>query len=206
MMKPSIQTITVRNLVTFLSVLAIITLFITGVNFRGLSKQAMTDQALAHAELVKSGLTAQMKAGIMDKRDYYLEEIMHLYNVNALHVIRGQPIIEQFGSGKAMERRFDAVTKQAFETKHPVFILDEYTLRPTVRAIIPYIATSEANLNCLGCHQVPAGTVLGAVDIELDVTDYQRRSLAVLAGLARSICSTPRSLHIVTCCERKIGN
>ncbi len=184
MMKPSIQTITVRNLVTFLSVLAIITLFITGVNFRGLSKQAMTDQALAHAELVKSGLTAQMKAGIMDKRDYYLEEIMHLYNVNALHVIRGQPIIEQFGSGKAMERRFDAVTKQAFETKHPVFILDEYTLRPTVRAIIPYIATSEANLNCLGCHQVPAGTVLGAVDIELDVTDYQRRSLAVLAGLA----------------------
>ncbi len=183
-MKPSIQKITVRNLITFLSVLAIITVFITGVNFRGLAKQAMRNQALAHAELVKSGLTAHMKAGIMDKRDYYLEEIMRLHNVNSLHVIRSEPIIGQFGSGKALEREFDSVTKQVFETKQPVFILDEYTLRPTVRATIPYIATSEGKLNCLGCHQVPAGTVLGAVDIELDVSDYQRRSLVVLAGLA----------------------
>jgi response regulator RpfG family c-di-GMP phosphodiesterase len=183
MIKPSIQSITVRNLVTFLLVLAIITVFITGVNFRGLSKQAMRDQALAHAELVKSGLTAHMKAGIMDKRDYYLEEIMRLHKVNMLHVIRGAPIIAQYGGGSSLEGTFDAVTKQAFETKQPVFILDEFTLRPTVRAIIPYIATREGKLNCLGCHQVTEGTVLGAVDIELDVSDYQRRSLLVLAGL-----------------------
>ncbi len=184
MMKPSIQKITVRNLVTFLLVLAIITVVITGMNFRGLSKQAMKNQALAHAELVKSGLTAQMKAGIMGTRDYYLEEIMRLHNVNSLHVIRGELINEQYGSGRALERKIDPVTKQAFDTQQPVFILDEYTLRPTVRAIIPYIATSEGKLNCLGCHRVPAGSVLGAVDIELDVKDYQRRSLAVLAGLA----------------------
>jgi response regulator RpfG family c-di-GMP phosphodiesterase len=144
----------------------------------------MKNQALAHAELVKSGLTAHMKAGIMDKRDYYLEEIKRLHNVNALHVIRSELIVREFGGGKTLEKEFDAVTKQAFETKQPVFVLEEYTLRPMVRATIPYIATSEGNLDCLGCHQVPAGTVLGAVYTELDVTDYQRRSLLVLAGLA----------------------
>ncbi len=183
-MKPSIQKITVRNLITFLLLLAIITVFITGYNFRGLSKQAMINQALAHAELVKSGLTAQMKAGIMSTRDYYLEEIKRLHNVNALHVVRGEPINRQYGSGRTLEKEVDEVTRSAFATGQPVFTLNEFTLHPTVRAIIPYIATNQGNLNCLGCHQVPEGTVLGAVDIELDVKDYQRRSLVVLAGLA----------------------
>jgi response regulator RpfG family c-di-GMP phosphodiesterase len=183
MLKPSIKTIIVKNLVNFLLILAMIMLIVTGINFRALSKQAMENQALAHAELVKSGLTAHMKGGIMDKRDYYLEEIRQLHEVNALHIIRGDSVTHQFGLGKSIEKIVDKDTKEAFDTKEPVYILNEFSIHPSIRAIIPYIAHQDGPLNCLICHKVEEGTVLGAVDIELDVTSYRNHSLLVLAGL-----------------------
>lgn len=183
LIKPSIKTITVKSLVNVLSILALILLLITGLNFRSLSTQAIENQALAHAELVKAGLTAHMKADIMDRRDYYLNEIKGLRNVNALSVIRGEVVTRQFGPGKAQEQAADHIAKQAFDTKKPVFILNEFSLQPTARVIIPYIASQQGGLNCLSCHNVAEGTVLGGIDIELDVKEYRNHALWVMVGL-----------------------
>ncbi|MDP1898614.1 MAG: hypothetical protein Q8K43_12085, partial [Sulfurimicrobium sp.] len=147
--KPSIKTITVKSLINVLSVLALALLLITGLNFRSLSTQAIENQALAHAELVKAGLTAHMKAGIMDRRDYYLDEIKELHHINALNIIRGDAVTKQFGPGKAQEQAADSIAKQTFDTRKPVFILNEFSLQPSVRIIIPYIASQQGRLNCL---------------------------------------------------------
>ncbi|MFA5243153.1 MAG: HD domain-containing phosphohydrolase [Sulfuricella sp.] len=158
-------------------------LLITGLNFRSLSTQAIENQALAHAELVKAGLTAHMKAGIMDRRDYYLDEIKDLLHVNTLNIIRGDVVTRQFGPGKAQEQVADGIAKQAFDTKQPVFILNEFSLQPTARVIVPYIASQQGGLNCLTCHNVAEGTVLGGIDIELDVKEYRNHALWVMVGL-----------------------
>lgn len=181
--KPSIQSITVKNLISFLLALALILLIVTGINFRSLSKQAIESQALAHAELVKSGLTAHMKGGIMEKRNYYLKEIRELHQVNQLHIIRGEQVITQFGMGGELEKVADADAKRALISGHPVFVLNEFTAHPSIRAIIPYTASTQGELNCLSCHDVKEGSVLGAVDIELDVTEYRNQSLLVISGL-----------------------
>lgn len=182
-MKPSIKTITVKNLITFLLVMVTLLLVITGVNFRYLSTQAVENHALAVAELVKAGLTAHMKGGIMDKREYYLREIMALNQIKQLHIIRSNEVTLQFGSGTHLERLPDATTREVFETRKPIFILDEFSTTPSIRAIIPYVATPVGSLNCLSCHDVPNNTVLGAVDLQIDVTQYRNQSLMVLAGL-----------------------
>lgn len=184
MAKPSIKTLTVRSLVNFLLVLAVILLVITGYNFRTLSESAIRDQALASAELVRAGLTAHMKAGIMDKRDYYLEEIRQLQKIDQLRIVRSIEVDHQYGPGGDMEKSMDDVAQQAFESLEPVFVLDEWSMRPSMRVIIPYIASAEGSLNCLSCHEVKAGTVLGAVDMEMDVSEYRNHSLAVLAGIS----------------------
>ena len=181
--KPSIKTITVKSLVNVLLVLVLALLLITGLNFRSLSTRTIENQALAHAELVKAGLTAHMKADIMDRRDYYLNEIRVLHHVNTLDIIRGDAVTKQFGPGKARERGADAVTKQIFDARKPVFILNEFSLQPTVRAIIPYIASQQGEFNCLACHNVTEGTVLGAVDVELDIREYRDHALWVMLGL-----------------------
>lgn len=182
--KPSIKTITVKSLINVLLILAFILLFITAFNFRSLSTKALENQALAHAELVKAGLTAHMKAGIMDRRDYYLNEIRELHQIKSLNIVRGDAVTSQYGPGKAWERVADPVAKQAFDAKQPVFILNEFAVHPTIRVIIPYIASQQGAFNCLACHSVDEGAVLGAVDIELDVTEYRNHAAWVMVGLA----------------------
>lgn len=184
MKKPSIKTITVRTLVTFLLVLAVIMLIITTLNFRALSKQALEDQALSYAELIRAGLTAHMKADIMDKRDYFLGEIQQLHQINKLTIIRSREVSAQFGKGRMNEHEIDsvdAIARSAFDTMKPVFELNEFSYRPTIRVVVPYIASPGGSLNCLACHNVTAGTVLGAVDIEIDATKYRNYSLTVIA-------------------------
>ena len=203
MSKPSIKTITVKYLINFLLVLAVILLIITGFNFRTLSKNATENQALAHAELVKAGLTAHMKAGIMDKRDYYLNEIRQLHQINRLQIIRSEEVNAQFGPGKHFEKATDNVPMLAFASKQPVFLMNEWAANPTMRVIIPYIASSNGALNCLNCHDVKEGTVLGVVDIEIDVTDYRNYSLLMLIGvlcmssffLFLIVLNTSRTIH-----------
>ena len=185
-MKPSIKTITVRTLVNFLLVLAVVMLVITGLNFRALSKQALEDQALSHAELVRAGLTAHMKADIMDKRDYFLEEIQQLHQINRLNVIRSNEVSNQFGRARAIEHEVDnvdAIARRAFDTMEPIFVLNEFSYKPTIRAVVPYIASPVGSLNCLACHNVAEGTVLGAVDIEMDASKYRNHSLVIISGM-----------------------
>ena len=203
MINPSIQTLVIKNLINFLLILALVVVAIAGVNYRSLSKQAIENQALAHAELVRAGLTAHMKGNIMHKRSYYLDEIRQLHNISSLEIVRGASITAQFGAGMKYEKVADEITKQVFITKQPLFIMNEFTLAPTIRAIIPYIASSEGDLNCLSCHQVDEGAVIGAVDIVMDVREYQRRSFMVLVGIFITIViftslillNTARTIH-----------
>lgn len=180
MTKPSIRTITVRNLITFLLAAALILLVIFGINFRFIGHKIIKNKAIAISEVIKAGLTAHMKAGIMDKRDYFLEEIRSLYEVNQVSIIRSVHVTNQFGLGRKIEKEADSITGSVFDSRKPIFILDEFSLTPTVKAVIPYIASSDGALNCLSCHHVDEGTVLGAVEIELNLKEYQEIGTIVL--------------------------
>ncbi|MFC1748977.1 HD-GYP domain-containing protein [Pseudomonadota bacterium] len=185
MKKPSIKTITVKSLINVLLAIAITVLLITGYNFRAISKAAIENQALAHAELVKAGLTAHMKAGIMELRAYYLGEIKELHQITELEIIRGEEVSKQFGPGNPVWERnsMDGLAREAFSLAEPRFLITEFSMRPSIRVVIPYIASSQGALNCLSCHMVEEGTVLGAVDMVLDVTDYRNHAVIALGGL-----------------------
>lgn len=183
MKKPSIKTITVKNITTVIFIMVAMLLLITGLNFRALSKAAIENQSLAHAELVKAGLTAQMKAGVMTNENFYLTEIRELNKINKITIIRGEAISKQFGTTTPESIYKDKPVEQAFTTKKTIFTIDELNFTPTIRAVIPYIATSHGSSNCLSCHAVPEGSVLGVIDITLDVTEYRNQSLLVLASI-----------------------
>lgn len=42
---------------------------------------------------------------------------------------------------------------------------------------MPYVARSTGAVNCLACHEVPEGTVLGAISLTMDLTD--QRTIAI---------------------------
>jgi len=189
MNKPSIQNITLRHIVNLLILLAIVTVFMTGYHFHQLSQKALYNQALVHAEIVKAGLTAHMKAEVMPKRDYFLEEINQLENIRSLNIIRGPAVINQFGIGKHVVNTPNNENRSVFETSEALYIPNEFSITPSVRVIIPYIASSEGVLNCLICHQAEEGDVLGAIDLVLDISGYMRWSyLVFISILLISVC------------------
>ncbi len=181
MKKPTIRKITVKSLITFFLVMLMFLATIIGINFRNLSNQAIINQAFANAKLVEAGLTAHMKAGMTDKRDFYLHEIRQLYDVKQLRLVAAQVILDQYGKTRDQQASGDFITDEVFASGEPRFEFNEFSTTPFIRAVIPYIASKRGSLDCLECHQVEEGTVLGVVDIELDVSQYQHWSLFILA-------------------------
>lgn len=146
----------------------------------------MQESVLSIAQTVKAGLTAHMKSGMMDKREYFLKEISNAPNIKTLSIIRSDEVTKQFGKGFQNEKKVDQKIKDIFQSKTNYFVLNEWGDKATIHAIIPYIASSKGNLNCLQCHHVPENTVLGAVEIELDVTEYRNLAwdyLLILFGI-----------------------
>jgi len=172
MLKPSIKTITINKLLSFLILAALTMAIIMVFAFRALSHNILQNEAIAISKIIKAGLTSHMKAGIMDKRDYFLNEIKTVHDIKQIAIIRAPAVNRQFGAGP-LEKELNSLANKVFQTKLPEFIIDDFDAIPTIRAVIPYIATMQGNLNCLGCHQVEEGAVLGAVDITLDVTKYR---------------------------------
>jgi len=180
MQKPTLKSITLKNLITFLMLLTVVTLIILAANFRQISIQIVEDKALAIAEVVKAGITSHMKGGIMAKRDYFLTEISSLTLVSDLAIVRSNEVNNQFGQGRHFERAMDDTTRRAFETKQPVFLMHDVSLNPHMRAIVPFVASSEGKLNCLQCHKVEEGTVLGALDLKIDLTEYRNVTVRLI--------------------------
>lgn len=172
-MQKNITQLTIKRLLPLLIALSLSTIIVIGWNFRSLVMASMKEHILSIAQITKAGLTAHMKTGQMDKRAYFLEEIATDPHIKSIRIVRTDAVTHQFGRSSVGEIAPDAPLLSILEKKEPYYELDEWGRRAVFRAVVPYIATSQGNLNCLHCHHVPENTVLGAVDIRLDVTEYR---------------------------------
>ena len=180
MNKPSIKSITLKNLIRFFLLLLLVLAAAIAFNFRSFYMLIVEEKAQDVAGIIKAGLTSHMKAGIMDKRDYFLKEISQSYEIESLAIIRSKDVNDQFGPGNAYEKPMDDFSKTVFETKEPAILWSDTADSVKIRAVIPYQATSEGNLNCLLCHVVPEGTVLGALDMEINATQYRNMTVGYI--------------------------
>ena len=180
MKKPSIKSITLKNLVPFFLLLIVALTVILTINFRTYAKSMVEDKVLDIAEVIKAGLTAHMKANTMDQREYFIQEVTSLYEVKSIHIIRSKELIAQYGSGNRLEKTPDTKTQVVLDEKKPFYEWEEFGKEIKIRAIIPFQATTDGTLNCLSCHNVPEGTVLGAVDMQFDGTAYRDTALTYI--------------------------
>ena len=181
MEKPSLRAITLKTILSVILIAAFLVTIFIAFSFRMLSHRIIKNQAIATSELIKAGLTSHMKAEIMQKRDYFLDEIKTLHYINSITVIRSKEVNEQFGPGLDRENKTDKMVVEVFQNREPLFNVDEFNYNPKIRAVIPFIAKEEGSQNCLSCHHVKAGTVLGVVDMNLDLTYYRNISIVFLA-------------------------
>ena len=169
--KRTIKYITIVRLVQLFSIAIIALLIIVLLGYRYLFQNVMENKALEISNLVKAGLTSHMKANIMDKRDYFLNEIKNIPNVSNIEIIRSSSLDNQFGKSKFHQELEGASLKNKLFPREPQYRWND--AEGKLKAIIPYMASSNEKLNCLACHNVQDGDILGAVELTLDISIYQ---------------------------------
>jgi len=129
------------------------------------------DFAATVNEMTMAGLTGMMITGTVAQRDVFLDQIKELSAVRDLKVLRGEATAKLYGPGHAAERATDAAESAALASGEAVMRVerdDQYGEH--LRVVLPARASSNyLGKDCLICHQVPEGAVLGAVSMRISL-------------------------------------
>jgi methyl-accepting chemotaxis protein len=178
------------------------------------------DFARSVHQMTMASLTGMMITGTVGERAVYLDQVKSTDNVKALEVIRGDAVKQQFGEGIALGRELSADEKAAMAGRKSVFHVDEAAGFFT--AAIPAIAQRNyLGKDCLGCHVVKEGEVLGVVSMKISlerVNGQAKAFMAKIGGVALLLSipfmlfvylfvtrSVTRPLHTVLDCFAEIG-
>jgi len=128
------------------------------------------DFARSVHEMTMAGLTGMMITGTVDQRDVFLDQIKQLASIRDLEVIRGEAVSSQFGPGTDKTGAPDDAVRAALAGGEALVRLEHDGSSEYLRVVTPaHAQSSYLGKNCLGCHQVPEGTVLGAVSMKVSL-------------------------------------
>lgn len=153
-------------------------------NFRDFGVKSAEKRAMLTAEVVKSGLTAHMVNGIMDKRHYFIDQIENIENISALWIARSPTVIKQYGEGFNSEIARDEIDKRVLESGKVEKEMTETATKSTMRMTIPFTASAFGAANCLSCHDAKEGEVLGTISMVIDISDVRGSSFTTLGYTA----------------------
>ena len=159
------------------------TIINVGLNFRDYAYNNAIEKSKMTAEIVRDGLTAHMVNGIMDKRDFFLRNITMAKDVESLWIVRSKKVTDQFGEGLVNERPRDAIDNTVLESGKEYREIIETADEAKLRVTIPYIATAYSSPNCLECHTVQEGDVLGAISLEFNVESIRDAGTLTIAKI-----------------------
>jgi methyl-accepting chemotaxis protein len=151
--------------------------------------------SLSMHEATLAGLTGMMLTGTINQREIFLDQIKQLSVIRDLLVIRGEAVTKVFGPGTAKDSRpSDAVEEKVLATGQEFSEVQSDAQGEFLRVVRPTKAQkSYLGKDCIQCHQVPEGSVLGVVSmkISLDQVNSAVATQRVKSLLAAVILSIP---------------
>jgi diguanylate cyclase (GGDEF)-like protein len=151
--------------------------------FRSFSINASTEHIRTAAEIVRVHLTEAMINGVIDRRESFLTRLMEVQGLSSARVIRSPMVVRQFGEGLGQEIPSDDIEEQVLQSGQPMYEVVENEEGTTFRGTIPFIASSKGSPNCLQCHDVPEGTVLGAVTMSMSVDNLKIQAILTVCSI-----------------------
>ncbi|THF62070.1 methyl-accepting chemotaxis protein [Pseudothauera rhizosphaerae] len=129
------------------------------------------DFAATVNEMTMAGLTGMMITGTVGQRDVFLDQIKELSAVRDLKVLRGEATTRLFGPGSDTERATDGAESGVLAGGEPVMRVErDAQYGEHLRVVLPAKASKNyLGKDCLICHQVPEGAVLGAVSMRISL-------------------------------------
>ncbi len=162
------------------------------------SRQAALAQAqdfsLSMHDATMAGLTGMMVTGTVAQRNVLLDQIKQLGTIRDVRVLRAEAVVKIFGPGSGKdESQPDAREAEVMKTGKEQIWTESDSQGEYLRTIRPTIASKNyLGKDCTACHQVPEGTVLGAVSMKVSLDHVnqglaEQRTKSILAAFLTSI-------------------
>jgi len=143
-------------------------------------------------EMTMAGLTGMMITGTVGQREVFLDQIKQLTIIKDLHVARSDAVVQTFGPDTKSTRKLDTVEQQVMSSGQPYVKAETEGGSSFLHVVTPTKAAKNyLGKDCLMCHQVPEGTVLGVVsmkvsldNVETEVSSFRMKIAAAAASVS----------------------
>ncbi|WP_420264496.1 methyl-accepting chemotaxis protein [Candidatus Magnetominusculus dajiuhuensis] len=159
---------------------------------------------MGYKNTVLDAITSMMVAGnFKEAKEPFLQQLKKVID---LRVVRSEAIDASFGKGKPGDYPDDDVEREVMRTGKERVIVEG----TSVRGIYPYIAGQDVmGRNCLSCHNVKEGDVLGVVSIKVSLNKTAERLkhfeyLFIFLGMLGVLCVSAAVYAIVRITHRPL--
>ena len=132
------------------------------------------DFAQSIHEMTMAGLTGMMLTGTVGQREVFLDQIKQLSIIEDLEVMRGEAVVKLYGPDTKSKRSPDTLESQVMSSGNPYVAVESTGGKSFLRVINPTKASKNyLGKDCILCHQVAEGTVLGIVSMKVSLDSVE---------------------------------
>ncbi len=176
-MKKSLKSMTLKKMAISALFIFIIIISFTSYSYKRLTHSAMLDKGHSIATFVQAGLISHMQTSSHEKQRQYIHNLQNVSDIVDIKIIHSPQVTAQFALPSHQQYFKDPIIANVFKNKKPNYRFTSLGKNPNIlRVTFPYIADYDKSIDCLLCHNVADGTVLGAVDFYIDMSPYNRMS------------------------------
>jgi len=139
-------------------------------------------------EMTMAGLTGMMITGTVGQREVFLDQIKQLSIIKDLHVARSEAVSKLYGPDTKSNRALDPIEQKVMQSGQPYMAVESNDSGSFLHVVNPTKASANyLGKDCLVCHQVPEGTVLGVVAMKVSLDSVESEVAAFrlkIAGVA----------------------
>lgn len=159
--------------ITFLTVLVFVTTFAVTEEKQRLM-EAAEKQVTEITTLYFDSLNTMMLTGTMDQRSILRNKMLARKEVTDARVIRGQPVRGQFGPGFPEEEALDELDRRSLQGEQ-IVLIEKHAGQRQLTVLTPFKATENTRgVNCLQCHNVPPGSINGAIRVSYSLASLDQ--------------------------------
>ena len=149
-------------------------------------------------EMTMAGLTGMMITGTVGQREVFLDQIKQLAIIKDLHVARSEAVIKLYGPDTKDNRQLDALEQEVMKSGKPYTSLESIGGSSFLRVINPTKASKNyLGKDCILCHQVPEGTVLGVVSMKVSLDSVEAEVSAFRLKIAGAALAAIFALLVI---------
>ena len=135
------------------------------------------DFAQSIHEMTMAGLTGMMITGTIGQREVFLDQIKQLNVIKDLHVTRSDAVVTMFVPDTKSARALDALEQKSMQDGKAYSAIEVDGDTPVLRVITPALAAQNyLGKDCVSCHQVSEGTVLGLVSMKVSLLTVEKEA------------------------------